>query len=207
MKQMKSDKYDISTYNAKRDFSKTSEPAGSRGKSSKNLRFSFQMHDASHLHFDFRLEVDGVLKSWAVPKGPSTDKKIKRLAIRTEDHPLNYIDFEGTIPEGSYGGGTVMLWDIGTYENITEKDGKIRDIAESIDKGHFLIRLQGKKLNGNYAMTRINEKEGQWLLVKMDDEYVNSRKNPAKTKETSAISGRNLQEIKKNANEKLNHTS
>lgn len=194
-----SNKYDIATYNQKRDFSKTAEPRGSHGKSTELLRFSFQMHDASQLHFDFRLEADGVLKSWAVPKGPSTDKRQKRLAVRTEDHPLNYINFEGVIPEGSYGGGTVLVWDIGTYENITEKEGKIRDINESIEKGHFLIMLNGKKLNGTYAMTRIDDEKGHWLLVKMDDEHADARRNPVKTELTSAISGKTLDEIKRDA--------
>lgn len=191
--------YDISVYNEKRNFSRTSKPKGQKGMASEMPRFSFQMHDASQLHFDFRLEVNGVLKSWAVPKGPSTDKCQKRLAIRTEDHPLGYIDFAGIIPENAYGGGTVLVWDIGTYDNITEKDGKIRDMEESIEKGHFLIRLNGKKLKGNYAMTRINNKEGQWLLVKMDDEYADARRKPAKTQQVSAITGKDLAEIKKEA--------
>ena len=200
-----SKKFDISVYNKKRDFSKTNEPEGNMGGSSQKQRFSFQMHDASQLHFDFRLEVGGVLKSWAVPKGPSTDKRQKRLAIRTEDHPLDYIDFEGVIPDKAYGAGTVLVWDIGTYENITEKDGVIRDMEESIANGHFLIRLHGKKLHGNYAMTRINDKEEQWLLVKMDDEYADARRNPVSTEQTSAITGRKLAEVKKNAEKQAGH--
>lgn len=188
-------KFDISAYNEKRDFTKTPEPAGKTDKSSGALRFSFQKHAASSLHYDFRLELDGVLKSWAVPKGPSTDPRDKRLAIRTEDHPLSYIDFEGTIPEGSYGAGTVLVWDIGTYTNVTMKNNMLRDLDEAIERGHFKINLCGKKLKGGYAMTRMDEKEEQWLLVKMNDEHATTRVRPVEEWPESVISGREIEEI------------
>ncbi|ELR73286.1 ATP-dependent DNA ligase clustered with Ku protein, LigD [Fulvivirga imtechensis AK7] len=189
-------KYDLSAYNEKRDFTKTSEPPGTTGRSSERLRFSFQKHAASTLHYDFRLEVDGVLKSWAVPKGPSTNPQDKRLAIRTEDHPLNYIDFEGVIPEGSYGAGKVLVWDIGTYDNITIKSGQLEDLNAAIKKGHFLIELHGKKLNGSYAMTRMNDEEEQWLLVKMADENAQSQGRILEEQPQSAISGKLIEEMK-----------
>jgi DNA ligase D-like protein (predicted 3'-phosphoesterase) len=191
---MSAEKSDLSKYNEKRDFRSTQEPEGKKGKGSKN-RFSFQKHDASTLHYDFRLEYDGVLKSWAIPKGPSTDKRDKRLAIRTEDHPTDYIHFEGTIPEGNYGAGKVLLWDKGTYENITEKDGKIRSIGDSLDEGHFLIRLNGEKIKGGYAMTRIDDEKGQWLFVKMDDDEADGRRKPTSTEPESVKSGKDMDEI------------
>lgn len=191
-----SKEYDLTAYNEKRDFTKTSEPRGTAGNSSGRLRFSFQKHAASTLHYDFRLEVGGVLKSWAVPKGPSTDPRDKRLAIRTEDHPLSYIDFEGVIPEGSYGAGKVLVWDIGTYNNITFKKGRLIDLKNAIKDGHFLIELHGKKLNGGYAMTRMNDEKEQWLLVKMADDDVEIRRKLLEEQPQSAISGKLIEEMK-----------
>ena len=145
----------LKEYEKKRDFSRTSEPRNTaRGRSGDMPSFVIQKHDASTLHYDFRLEVDGVLKSWAVPKGPSTDPREKRLAIPTADHPLSYADFEGTIPEDEYGGGTVLVWDRGSYENITEKDGKVVPLAKALKQGHAFVRLSGKKLSGGYALQR-----------------------------------------------------
>jgi len=188
------EKSDLRKYNEKRNFKSTKEPEGKKRKHSQK-RFSFQKHDASNLHYDFRLEYDGVLKSWAIPKGPSTDPSVKRLAVRTEDHPVDYLDFEGTIPENEYGAGTVLLWDEGTYENITEKDGKLRDIGESLEKGHLLIRLSGKKIKGGYALTRMDKERGQWLFVKMDDEEADARRNTTSTEPESVKSGKKLDEI------------
>jgi DNA ligase D-like protein (predicted 3'-phosphoesterase) len=123
------------------------------------------------LHYDFRLEVEGVLKSWAVPKGPSLNPKDKRLAVPTEDHPLEYADFEGVIPEGEYGAGTVMVWDIGIFRNITEKKGQPVPLAEAVPHGHVKVWLEGKKLRGGFALTRFKKSpEEAWLLVKADDE-------------------------------------
>lgn len=182
----------LDKYNEKRDFSKTKEPGGKEKKNSRN-RFSIQKHDASNLHYDFRLEYDGVLKSWAIPKGPSTDPSEKRLAMQTEDHPVDYIDFEGTIPEGEYGAGKVIVWDEGTYENITEKDGELRDIGESLNKGHLLIKLKGKKLKGGYAFNRMDD--DKWLFVKMKDEEADARRNPVSTEPESVKSGKKIEEI------------
>jgi len=185
------------SYRSKRNFDRTGEPRGSGDrKSSRQPQFVIQKHDASSLHYDFRIEADGVLKSWAVPKGPSTDPSEKRLAIPTEDHPLEYADFEGTIPEDQYGGGTVLVWDRGPYRNITDKDGEIRPIANAIEAGHVLIELDGEKLSGGYALHRTGAGDNaRWLLVKMDDEHADARRNPVSTEQESVESGRTLQQV------------
>ncbi len=145
----------LETYLQKRNFAKTSEPSGSgEKKTEEKPRFVVQKHRSKRLHYDLRLEVEGVLKSWAVPKGPSVDTKDKRLAIPTEDHPFDYIDFEGTIPEGEYGAGSVIVWDIGTYENTTKTEGEVAPMADALEKGHVTIFLEGEKLKGGFALTR-----------------------------------------------------
>lgn len=149
----------LKKYNEKRDFNKTKEPKGKKEKSNSKLKFCVQHHLASHDHYDFRLEMDGVLKSWAVPKGPSYNPKDKRLAVMVEDHPLSYRSFEGVIPEGEYGGGIVMLWDRGYYE-IT-----------FYDKKSIKFKLYGKRLKGNWTL--VNFKENNWLLIKEYDKYTN----------------------------------
>lgn len=154
--------------------------------------FVIQKHDASHLHYDFRLQIDNVLASWAVPKGLSTTANEKHLAIRTEDHPLSYAEFEGVIPEGEYGGGTVLVWDIGEYEPMVDNSMK-----EALNKGALKFKLKGQKLQGGYAMARISkpvEKE-QWVIFKLDDEYADARKNPVNTETKSVLSGRTIEEI------------
>ncbi len=138
----------LEDYTAKRDFSRTPEPAGTGRRAAGAPIFVVQKHDASHLHYDFRLEVDGVLKSWAIPKGPSTDPREKRLAVPTEDHPLEYAGFEGVIPAGEYGAGTVMVWDTGSFRNITEKKGAPVPLAEAVAHGHVKVWLEGQKLKG-----------------------------------------------------------
>lgn len=187
------------TYQDKRDFSRTPEPTGGRKKKGDKPIFVVQEHDASSHHFDFRIEVDGVLKSWAIPKGPSTDPRDKRLAVPTEDHPLDYAGFEGVIPADQYGGGTVIVWDSGTYENITEKDGKVRDAAQTLKDGHLLIRLDGRKLKGGYALQRFREAgtgDGeQWLLIKMDDGEADARRNPTSSEPESVMTGRTLEQV------------
>ena len=156
--------------------------------------FVVQEHDASSLHYDFRLEVDGVLKSWAVPKGPSTDPSEKRLAIPTEDHPLAYADFEGVIPEDAYGGGTVLVWDRGPYRNLKEDDEP--SVADQLDDGHVTVWLEGEKIRGGYALTRTGSGDDEkWLLVKIDDVAADARRNPTSTENESVRSGRTLQEI------------
>ena len=189
-------------YENKRDFSKTSEPRGGQKKRGKAPVFVIQKHDASTLHDDFRIEAEVTLKSWAVPRGPSTDPKVKRLAVPTEDHPLDYADFEGTIPEDEYGGGTVMVWDRGTYDNITEKDGELQPIETALTKGHALIYLHGEKLTGGYALQRTGKgKDAKWLLIKMDDGAADARRNPVSTEKKSVKSGRSLSQIAKEEGE------
>lgn len=183
-------------YRDKRDFERSDEPQGGAALRSDAPCFVIQKHDASNLHYDIRLEVDGVLKSWAVPKGPSTDPREKRLAIATEDHPLDYAGFEGVIPEGEYGGGTVLIWDRGPYENITEAgEGGQRPMAEALEAGHVLVRLHGEKVSGGYAFQRVDDDKDQWLLVKMDDAEADARRNPVSTEPLSVKSGRDLEEI------------
>src|ERR1700752_2500645 len=161
----------LAKYRAKRDFSKTAEPSGDADvKGAKNLRFVIQKHAASHLHYDLRLELDGVFKSWAVTKGPSLDPHDKRLAVEVEDHPLDYGDFEGTIPKGQYGGGTVLLWDRGYWA----VEGP-RMPPEALKKGDFKFRLSGKRLHGSWVLVRLrrreHDKRDNWLLIKHRDEY------------------------------------
>ncbi|MGH7558410.1 MAG: DNA polymerase ligase N-terminal domain-containing protein [Gemmatimonadota bacterium] len=185
----------LEEYRRKRDFRKTKEPRGGK-KGKPRRRFVIQKHAASSLHYDFRLEADGVLKSWAVPKGPSTDPRDKRLAMPTEDHPLDYHDFEGVIPEGEYGAGAVIVWDRGTYRNLTDDDGDEVPVARAIDAGHLKIWLDGEKLCGGYALTRLGKgKDERWLLVKMDDDEADARRNPASTQPESVLSGRTVEEV------------
>lgn len=177
----------------KQDFRQT---AGSSGRGSGRPIFVIQKHDASTLHYDFRLEIDGVLKSWAVPKGPSTDPRDKRLAIPTEDHDLDYADFEGIIPAGRPGAGPVLIWDRGTFDNVTESDEGVRPLAEALEAGHILVRLHGRKLSGGYALHRTGSgNDASWLLIKMDDEQADARRNPVSTEPESVISGRTIEEI------------
>ncbi|HVL64610.1 MAG TPA: DNA polymerase ligase N-terminal domain-containing protein [Actinomycetota bacterium] len=177
----------LDEYRRKRDLRASGEPAGGRG-SRRAPRFVVQKHDASRLHYDFRLEAAGVLKSWAVPKGPSTDPRVKRLAMPTEDHPLDYLDFEGVIPAGNYGAGTVIVWDIGTYRNLTSDDtGNEIPVDEAVAQGHVAVWLEGEKLRGGYALT---ETERGWLLVKMKDEAADARRNPTSTEPESVLTGR-----------------
>lgn len=182
----------LKTYREKRDFRRTPEPSGEKASASGDKpRFVIQKHDASTLHYDFRLEVDDVLKSWAVPKGPSTDPREKRLALPTEDHPPDYIHFEGTIPEGEYGAGTVMVWDTGSYRNLKETS-----IEQQIDNGQIEVWLEGKKITGGYALIRTGQGDDErWLLVKMNDDAADARRNPTSTEPTSVVSGRTLEEI------------
>lgn len=185
-------------YEKKRDFTRSPEPKGGKRRSRGKPVFVIQKHDASTLHYDFRLEIGGTLKSWAVPKGPSTDPGEKRLAVPTEDHPLDYADFEGVIPEDEYGAGTVIVWDRGTFENVTKKDGKTRPAERALEDGHLLVRLKGEKLKGGYALQRTGKgKKARWLLVKMDDDEADARRNPVSTEPKSVISGWTIEEVKR----------
>jgi DNA ligase D-like protein (predicted 3'-phosphoesterase) len=153
-------------------------------------------HDATTLHYDFRLEAAGVLKSWAVPKGPSTNPNDKRLAMPTEDHPLDYADYEGLIPEGQYGAGPVIVWDAGTYRNLTEEHGRPVPVERAVTDGHVAVWLEGRKLRGGYALTRIGKgKRERWLLVKMADEQADARRKPVKSQPESVLSGRTVDEV------------
>lgn len=155
-----------------------------------------QHHRATSDHYDFRLEVDGVLKSWAVPKGPSVNPTDKRMARPTEDHPLDYAGFEGVIPEGEYGAGPVQVWDHGTYRNLTEEDGHEIPMADALANGHVSFELDGDKLQGGFALTRMRRgKDESWLLVKKKDEHARSRGQPVRTSPESALSGRTIEEI------------
>ena len=159
----------LTKYNEKRQFTETPEPKGKTGKTNKKLIFVVQRHKASHLHYDFRLEMDGVLKSWAVPKGPSLNTKDKRLAMMVEDHPVSYATFEGTIPKGNYGAGIVEVWDSGTYELSPENKGTG---AEAIESGSLKFILNGKKLKGQFAFIKLKNAEANaWLLIKDKDDY------------------------------------
>ncbi|MFD1094889.1 DNA polymerase ligase N-terminal domain-containing protein [Salegentibacter chungangensis] len=191
----------LKDYREKRDFDLSSEPFGdSYNKTLQDKKiFVIQEHDATTLHFDFRLLVDGVLKSWAVPKGPSTDPDEKRLAIPTEDHPAEYADFEGVIPEDQYGAGTVMVWDAGTYENDkTDEKGNLIPISQQLKSGHATFRLQGKKLQGGYTLIRTQEgKDEKWILKKVKDKEADARRNPVKTENKSVLTGRTMSQIRK----------
>lgn len=185
----------LKPYLEKRDFSITTEPRPQEAPHQEGI-FVVQKHDASRLHYDFRLEVGGVLKSWAVPKGPSINPSDKRLAVETEDHPIAYADFEGIIPEGQYGAGAVIIWDKGPYGNMTQKDGRIVPISDALRDGHAVIRLFGKKLKGGYALTRT--KMG-WILVKMRDDEANSSEDILKAAPESVASGVTIEELWENA--------
>ena len=168
----------LKEYKKKRDFRKTSEPKGNEKSGKNQLRFVVQKHSARNLHYDFRLELDGVLKSWAVPKGPSLDPKVKRLAMHVEDHPYDYRDFEGTIPKGEYGGGEVIVWDEGTYHAIDTEDRKQSEkiLREGYEKGDFKFFLDGQKLKGEFVLVKMkNRGEKQWLLIKHKDKFVSTK--------------------------------
>ena len=186
----------LDDYRERRDFARTPEPSGEQGTGTARPVFVIQKHDATTLHYDFRLEADGVLKCWAVPKGPSVDPKEKRLALPTEDHPLDYAGFEGVIPAGSYGAGAVLVWDRGTYRNLTEKEGQEVGVAEAARRGHVSVWLEGEKVRGGYALTRFRTGKGEaWLLVKMNDAEADPGRNPVETEPRSVVSGRTIEEI------------
>ncbi|HVD96834.1 MAG TPA: DNA ligase D [Cytophagaceae bacterium] len=188
----------LAQYKQKRDFKKSPEPTGGKPGEQK-LRFVIQKHDASHLHYDFRLEMEGVLKSWAVPKGPSTDPAVKRLAMMVEDHPFDYRNFEGIIPSG-YGAGTVIIWDEGYYEPInstakTKKDQE-RELLQQLQKGSLKFALHGKKLKGEFALVKVNGRgENGWLLIKHRDEYAST--DDITKKEKSVVSNKTLAQVEK----------
>ncbi|WP_316822973.1 DNA ligase D [Pedobacter gandavensis] len=194
----------LKAYTEKRDFSKTKEPKAGKSKSQDKLRFVIQKHDASRLHYDFRLEMEGVLKSWAVPKGPSMDPKIKRLAMMVEDHPFDYRDFEGNIPKGEYGGGTVIVWDEGSYEPIDLIKGKKAQeehLLAQLKAGSLKIVLHGKKLKGEFALVKTHGMaENSWLLIKHKDDYATTVDIVKKDK--SVLSDKTIEEVNRSADVK-----
>jgi len=202
---MKTDK--LAAYKDKRDFNKTREPIDetvSFDWARKGPIFVIQKHDASRLHYDFRIEVDGVLRSWAIPKGPSINPGVRRLAVPTEDHPIAYADFEGVIPESEYGGGTIMVWDRGIYRNLSESEEELNNIptiAEQLDKGHVKIWLEGQKLRGGYSLIRTGggRKNDRWLLIKNKDGAMHEDEELTETETASVKTGRSLDEIQDNA--------
>ncbi|MFC4561409.1 DNA polymerase ligase N-terminal domain-containing protein [Nocardiopsis mangrovi] len=193
------DRGGLSDYDRRRDFARTREPRGSAerpdGAAGRPV-FVIQHHVARRDHYDLRLEVDGVLRSWAVPKGPSTDPREKRLAVPTEDHPLDYAAFEGSIPAGEYGGGTVLVWDTGTYTNTTHKRDRELSMAEGLEHGHVSFRLDGEKLSGGYALSRFRTGADEaWLLVKERDAEADARRRPTTSSPESVRTGRRLQQV------------
>ena len=183
---------DLEEYRSRRDLRRTREPSGRTGRrrGQDEWRFVIQKHAASSLHYDLRLEVGGVLKSWAVPKGPSTDPRRKRLAMQVEDHPLDYAEFEGPIESG-YGEGEVIVWDAGTYRSLMNGG-----VEQALDDGHLSVWLEGEKLRGGWTLQRTRGgAKPQWLLIKRRDEGADARRNPVNSQPESVRSGRTVEDI------------
>jgi bifunctional non-homologous end joining protein LigD len=202
----------LAEYRHKRDFSKTREPSGSetRAGTKKKLAFVIQKHAATQLHFDLRLELDGVMKSWAVPKGPNYDPSVKRLAMQVEDHPIDYNTFEGTIPKGEYGGGTVMLWDRGTYTSEIDPRDPIPELRRGYAKGDLKVLMHGKRMQGSWVLVRTrrgSDEKPQWLLIKHRDEYAKPGTDIVADEMTSVVSGRTMEEIAENKRRKVWHSN
>src|SRR6266536_282547 len=195
----------LEEYKRKRRFSETPEPPPKVEKKA-GQRFVVQRHRATRLHYDFRLEMEGVLKSWAVPKGPSLDPADKRLAMQVEDHPVSYFDFEGTIPEGNYGAGTVMIWDVGKWEPLSPipvkgeyVPGTEKEAIAMLAKGDLKFRLKGKRLNGDFALVHIKARRSgstgnEWLMIKKKDDHIVEGFD-IDTYETSVLTGRTMEQI------------
>ena len=184
----------LKKYRSMRDFGATPEPSGGKAKRTRLPIFVIQKHDATRLHYDFRLEMEGVLKSWAVPKGPSYDPAVKRLAMMTEDHPYDYASFEGVIPEGNYGAGNVIIWDNGEWEFIEPGD----DPVEAVEAGKLTFRMYGKKMFGEWALVKIkgrSPKGNEWLLLKHRDEYANDKVDITEVAPRSVVSNRTVDEV------------
>jgi bifunctional non-homologous end joining protein LigD len=191
-------KRQLAEYRRKRDFKRTAEPRGGSTRSKPKLDFVIQKHAASHLHYDLRLELDGVMKSWAVPKGPSLDPAVKRLAMEVEDHPIEYNTFEGTIPKGEYGGGTVLLWDRGTYTYGGSDTEPIEGLRRGYEKGDLKFVLNGKRLKGSWVLVRMRRDQpgrAQWLLIKHRDEYAVPGSDVGAEHQTSVATRRSMEQI------------
>ena len=197
----------LEEYRRKRDFKKTGEPSGGKAKSKKSggpkrrhPRFAFQKHQATSLHYDLRLEVNDVLASWAVPKGPSLDPRDKRLAMRTEDHPMEYLAWEGVIPKGEYGAGPMIVWDRGVFENISKtRSGREMTLEEALEKGDLKLFFLGEKIKGPYALVRTSDPgdREQWLLIKKKGEGADARRRPTSAQPESVLSGRTIEQVLK----------
>lgn len=201
----------LSKYKNKRNFKSTSEPSGAVKKGGQQLRFVVQRHAATRLHYDFRLEMDGVLKSWAIPKGPSLNSTDKRLAMMVEDHPYDYRNFEGTIPEGNYGAGEVEIWDHGTYEALQKSIRKKEEtiLLDELKKGSIKFILHGKKLKGEFSLVKMHTEDSgnAWLLIKHKDEYAVKTKYDAEkyTNKTSKVTKAIVAKRAKKTPEKKKH--
>lgn len=195
----------LAEYRRRRSFDRTDEPTGDDvRRSGEAPLFVVQHHVATSEHWDLRIEVDGVLASWAVPKGPSTDPRDRRLARRTEDHPLDYAEFEGHIPEDEYGGGDVVVWDLGPFRNdTTDDDGEPVPLSDALADGHVRLFLDGEKLQGAYGLTQTSMRgdPANWLLVKIDDEGADARRNPVRTEPDSVLTGRTVEDVAADAEE------
>jgi bifunctional non-homologous end joining protein LigD len=198
----------LDKYQKMRDFGDTPEPSGKKKKGARRKKpiFVIQKHRASHLHYDFRLEMEGVLKSWAVPKGPSYDPGTKRLAMMTEDHPYDYAGFEGVIPEGNYGAGNVIIWDEGTWEFIEPGDDPVKALRD----GKLTFRLKGKKMFGEWALVRIrgrSPKGNEWLLLKHRDEFASPNFDVTTFAPNSVVSGQGVEDLEPERVWKSNRSS
>ena len=187
----------LQVYRSKRDFAKTREPRGRRRGARPELAYVIQKHDASHLHFDLRLEMDGVMKSWAVPKGPSVNPAVKRLAVQVEDHPIEYNTFEGIIPQGEYGGGTVMIWDRGSWRFGGDDPDPKRGIREGLRLGKLEIVLEGRRLRGGWVLVRTGKQgsKPQWLLIKQRDRHAGHGPEPVERFTRSVVTRRTMSGI------------
>jgi bifunctional non-homologous end joining protein LigD len=193
----------LQEYKKKRNFKKTAEPEGSEKSKIRELIFVVQKHDATNLHYDFRLELDGVLKSWAVPKGPTLNPQEKRLAMMVEDHPFDYKDFEGVIPEGQYGAGNVIVWDNGTYsaKGISDRSENEKVLRQGLEKGDLKFILNGKKLKGEFALVKMKTaQKNSWLLIKKKDEFITT--DDILKDERSVLSDKTLREVGTNGEKK-----
>ncbi len=187
----------LEKYIEKRNFEETTEPKSGTTNDKKSLKFVVQRHHASHLHYDFRLEIEGVLKSWAVPKGPSLNPKDKRLAMMVEDHPYDYRTFEGVIPAGNYGAGNVTIFDEGTYEALEESTGE-KELKKGLYSGNLKFRMHGKILKGEFALVKLkNSEDNYWLLIKHNDEYAVEQPFNSEDLISDAIKNKGINEKKK----------
>jgi len=186
----------LTAYSKRRNVKRSKEPKATIRSSSGTPCFVIQKHAARSLHYDLRLEVGGVMKSWAIPKGPSLNPRDRRLAVLTDDHPLSYKNFEGVIPQGEYGAGTVIVWDRGSYRNIKKNQkGKLLTMQTAFRSGTIEVELKGKKVKGGFALVRMEGKN--WLLIKMKDDHANTRKNLVLSEPKSVKSGKTIEQVRK----------